>query len=810
MGGCPVHCYEIEELLRGMGHATMKSLRKKDAERGWSLQATPWLILGLLLLSFALRLCRLGDQSVWWDEGLAAWAARQSLSEIADWTSADVHPPLYFWLLRYWRQLAGETEFALRALSVGFGVLTVAACYCLGLAVGGRSAGLGAGLLVGIARFDVQWSQEMRMYALAALLAALSLWAAIRFWQRERWTDAAVYVLLMAAGLYTLYLFAAVLAVTNLAWLLVLIRSRRRGRTLLRWAVAQASVLALVAPWLAYALPRMPTWSSASPVSLSTFLRIYWTVLTVGNPTNVEQYAWLTLPLLLMFAFSLAALFRKAMQDRKIWAALALLLMALLLPAGVVYLVSLPRSTFYYAPQLAPRYLLVFAPAFYVLAAWGAVTLGESLHSAVALTWLAAFGVAAVLGLWTYYPGRILCDDYKSLAATLRAYEQEGDAVLLYTDKDWPIFAYHYSGQWHKVPHAQPITAEWAHGYLSQFWDQHEAIWLVVTPYAGINDPEGWVPAWLEERASAVDEHRFADKILHLYARTGARASGMRTLATDATAPKVVSEMLAPGAQLLGFEQWVDWFVPGDTLRLFLYWQRWDESPTSSEFRVALVDSSGRELKESTHRVPWRGEGREVVRQQIDVALPPDAPSGRYRLLVRDSDGDLVGELGNLRVTGQGEKVLAAGDVSIAHRYEVDLGHGVRLLGYDVTSMPVASGDTLNLTLYWEAQSVIEQRYKVFTHVLGQTFNAQAGSFIWGQQDNEPVNDTRPTSTWRVGEVIVDSYAIVIDDAAPRGQYTVEIGMYEPATGIRLPVLDRQGNEVADRILLLTFQMAVD
>ena len=56
-------------------------------------QVTVLLLVILLLASFGLRVYRLGDKSVWWDEGLAAWAARRSLAEIARWTAADVHPP---------------------------------------------------------------------------------------------------------------------------------------------------------------------------------------------------------------------------------------------------------------------------------------------------------------------------------------------------------------------------------------------------------------------------------------------------------------------------------------------------------------------------------------------------------------------------------------------------------------------------------------------------------------------------------------------------------------------------------------------
>lgn len=110
-------------------------------------QVTVLLLVILLLASFGLRVYRLGDKSVWWDEGLAAWAARRSLAEIARWTAADVHPPLYFWMLHFWRWGSGDSEFGLRLFSAAIGVLTVAATYRLGRAVGGSKAGLLAAML---------------------------------------------------------------------------------------------------------------------------------------------------------------------------------------------------------------------------------------------------------------------------------------------------------------------------------------------------------------------------------------------------------------------------------------------------------------------------------------------------------------------------------------------------------------------------------------------------------------------------------------------------------------------------------------
>jgi len=55
--------------------------------------------MALLVIAYALRVYRLGDQNVWWDEGLAVWAVRQPLAAATAWTASDVHPPLFFWML---------------------------------------------------------------------------------------------------------------------------------------------------------------------------------------------------------------------------------------------------------------------------------------------------------------------------------------------------------------------------------------------------------------------------------------------------------------------------------------------------------------------------------------------------------------------------------------------------------------------------------------------------------------------------------------------------------------------------------------
>lgn len=185
------------------------------------------------MLAYGLRLFLLEDASIWWDEGLAVWAARQSMFEIARWTATDVHPPLYFWLLHIWRLLVGEGEFAVRWLSVAVGTLTVAALWQLGRTLASSRVALLGALFLALSRFAIWWSQEARMYILGALLATLSLFLIVRLRHRPSWPLALAYVAVTAAGLWTLYLLAFLLVIEGLYWLAALPRNRSAWRRLL-------------------------------------------------------------------------------------------------------------------------------------------------------------------------------------------------------------------------------------------------------------------------------------------------------------------------------------------------------------------------------------------------------------------------------------------------------------------------------------------------------------------------------------------------------------------------------------------------
>jgi hypothetical protein len=120
----------------------------------------------------------------------------------------------------------------------------------------------------------------------------------------------------------------------------------------------------------------------------------------------------------------------------------------------------------------------------------------------------------------------------------------------------------------------------------------------------------------------------------------------------------------------------------------------------------------------------------------------------------------------------------------------------IRLRDYRYATQELHPGETVRLTLNWEAMADIDERYKVFVHVLGQNGLPVA------QQDSEPVNGTHPTMRWRRGERISDPYAFALPEALAPGTYAVEVGLYRISDLTRLPVLDETGASIDDKVYL--------
>jgi hypothetical protein len=126
---------------------------------------------------------------------------------------------------------------------------------------------------------------------------------------------------------------------------------------------------------------------------------------------------------------------------------------------------------------------------------------------------------------------------------------------------------------------------------------------------------------------------------------------------------------------------------------------------------------------------------------------------------------------------------------AIQQTLDVRLGDGLALLGYDLPQHRTHPGQEVRLTLYWEATAPQVRDYKVFAHLLDDNGK------LWGQHDDFPAYGSHPMTEWEPGEIVPDRIVIELPQDIPPGSYHVFVGMYDPATGERLPLL-REGQRL--------------
>lgn len=93
------------------------------------------------------------------------------------------------------------------------------------------------------------------------------------------------------------------------------------------------------------------------------------------------------------------------------------------------------------------------------------------------------------------------------------------------------------------------------------------------------------------------------------------------------------------------------------------------------------------------------------------------------------------------------------------------------------------------LTLAWQAARPINLDYSIFVHVL------DAQGQLLGQVDGVPFDGLYPLTHWRPGQIIED--ARLLPPATPGAPpAAITLGIYDPATGERLPAVDSQGRSL--------------
>ena len=793
---------------------------------GLRLRRAGWAaILLLIAAGVALRALRLDWQPLWWDEGYSVYFATEPLARMVDLTARDIHPPLYYALLHGWIGTWGSAApEVLRTLSILFGALALPlqAWLAWQLFPGRRRLLWISVLLLVVNPLHLYYSQEVRMYGLGL---ALSIASTACFWQWQRrlatgggwrWPFAG-YVLATAAGLYTLYYFAFLLA-GQFVW--AAFYHRRRLRALAVTAAGQTLIALLYLPWLLYALPRLVGYVGAKvesdqDVALDPlrYLLRHWAAFTGGHVTWPET----TLPWALLLSGAAVALLLAALvatrrpsshfpllasADDAPSVRAAVTMLGVLVGVALVggWLVSL-RFPFF--PEGGERLLVFVLPYVLLLLAVGIDHTWEFAYAGVlALTLLLA---AAVGGVLTFYTTpRYVEDDYRPI---LRQVVQQGrNADTLLAIFPWQV------GYWRAyTPQHDPTLTGPAPVLLADAavtWSPAVqraidaalttgALWFPAPLTFGSTLP-GAIETYLAARASNLENRWYGGTRLTAWAALPAPGTGS-SFTADFGAVQLVQAATAPTAAQ----------AANSPVAVVLTWQI--AAPADYNISLRLLDAEGYIWSSREYEAAWTTAAPgDPVTQTVGLLVPVGLPPGAYTVGVSVAHQDAQGASGDALTLMDSDTVDAPiGQLTVSAPdtpqpvARLPIGApltppvtqaDVTFLGFTgpAASTPILAGTELGVTLFLQAEVNAPADRALYVSLLDAQGAGVAGYEGW------PLADY-PVDVLMQGELLRVPVRFYTSGALTSGDYRLVAGFLEPTTGAKTPPVALGAVRIAQR-----------
>ncbi len=411
------------------------------------------MILLVLILGLVLRLLTI-NQSLWLDEAISVLASRNLdfWTFVTKYPVGDFHPPLYFGLLWIWTHLFGYSEFVIRLPSVLLGVATIYLTYSIGKKLFNEKIGILAALFLAISPLHLYYSQEARMYSLAAFSVALSFNFFIDLLKGNK-SAILPYIFSIALVLYSDYLPYFIIPAQ---FLFVFFYSRQNFK---KFIYCLGGGLLTLTPWFLFILPKqvisgqhtaqnVPQWAKVVGGANLKNLVLVFIKSVIGRVSfaNKTVYAILFFPIALLYGVVFAHLLKKIEKNT------ILLLAWLLLPLLLAFIVS------FIIPVLSYFRMIFILPAFYLLLSKGLEDFSRVKKGLI----LIGIILISIVSVTAYYLNpKFQRENWKGLISFLN-YQDPTSSLVLFEDTNLPAPFIYYDFK--KIP---------AQGALKKFPANH-------------------------------------------------------------------------------------------------------------------------------------------------------------------------------------------------------------------------------------------------------------------------------------------------------------------------------------------------
>lgn len=380
----------------------------------------------------------------------------------AEVLKANVHPPLFFWLMNLWIHAFGHEPGPLRIPAAFFGLLCIPVLGWLALGIHDLNRKendetdsafswqrygfplLAAGFMA-LSAYQVDHAQDARQYTFLLLIAMLIVSLAVRLVKTAgkgiwRWLALS---LLLATGLYTQYFFVtfAGFILAYLTW-----QGRKEKGFLLKLAATAGLMVILLLPWLPIFKSQMAFFSTVGHYTAGLW-----------NPVRLPEKIWRIfcefllpksglgklLPLLVLVSGAAVWFFARRQtgtQEQKqdpisfLSPALGLILAWLALVVGGQVVLDLVKDT---QTATIRRYLFLASPAIYLLMAYTLAWMGTMGNRIRWSGYLAVLLSGLTLVLMAVDTGTVLfkkhtsSDEFRQAADWINRNYRPGDLVLV-------------------------------------------------------------------------------------------------------------------------------------------------------------------------------------------------------------------------------------------------------------------------------------------------------------------------------------------------------------------------------------------
>jgi len=429
------------------------------------------------VIGMLLRLYNLGKKSLWLDEAVIFWISQGEIGKILSQNaSLNSAPPLYVLLIHIVSGFS-QSEAVLRSLSWLSGTLAIPSIYILCRQLMSKQAALICAFIFAIAPIQVHYSQELREYSLAILLAIWIIYFYLRFERRSELRWLIGFTVISSFGIFTQYGLSLLILAINIIFFLNWLTTNRSFPIVMKWAMAQAFLLLIVGAVYLLALKDQLVEGGFGLFYLSSG---YWNNGTgwlgglpsflTNNTIQILKYlfpVWLLIWALLIFLGILSAFKTKSGK----------ILIGVFAASLVVVFLS---SVMNYYPYLASRQILYLSPLFYIVLAFGFEKISQFRPSWVWLGLLMViFGYIGFHGTFKYLtePGT---EELRPIVNTLMERIEPNDQIYIYYSAE-PAFQYYYRQPQNLIiqgikSREDPLGYS---GQLKPYLEQPNRIWLV-------------------------------------------------------------------------------------------------------------------------------------------------------------------------------------------------------------------------------------------------------------------------------------------------------------------------------------------